>query len=38
MPIGLQIALKPFCEETVLKVAHAYEIHTSWKNERPLLE
>jgi len=38
MPIGLQIASKPFCEETVLKVAHAYEIHTSWKNERPLLE
>jgi len=38
MPIGLQIASKPFCEGTVLKVAHAYEIHTPWKNERPLLE
>jgi len=38
MPIGLQIASKPFYEETVLKVAHAYEVHTPWKNERPLLE
>jgi aspartyl-tRNA(Asn)/glutamyl-tRNA(Gln) amidotransferase subunit A len=38
MPIGLQIASKPFYEETVLKVAHAYEMHTPWKNKRPLLE
>ncbi len=38
MPIGLQIASKPFNEETVLKVAHAYEVHTPWKNRRPLLE
>ena len=38
MPIGLQIAGKPFGEATVLKVAHAYEVHTPWKNKRPLLE
>jgi len=38
MPIGLQIAAKPFGEETVLKVAHAYENSTSWKNRHPLLE
>lgn len=38
MPIGLQIAAKPFDEETVLKVAHAYEANTPWKSRRPLLE
>ncbi len=38
MPIGLQIAAKPFAEETVLKVGHAYEINTPWKNRHPLLE
>ena len=37
MPIGLQIAARPFGEEMVLKVAHAYEISTPWKNRRPLL-
>lgn len=37
MPIGLQIAAKPFAEETVLKVGHAYEINTPWKNRHPLL-
>jgi aspartyl-tRNA(Asn)/glutamyl-tRNA(Gln) amidotransferase subunit A len=38
MPIGLQIAAKPFAEETVLKVGHAYEVNTSWKSRHPLLE
>lgn len=38
MPIGLQIAAKPFAEETVLKVGHAYEINAPWKNRHPLLE
>ena len=38
MPIGLQIAAKPFAEETVLKVGHAYEINTPWKNRHPSLE
>jgi aspartyl-tRNA(Asn)/glutamyl-tRNA(Gln) amidotransferase subunit A len=37
MPIGLQIAARPFGEEMVLKVAHAYEISTPWKNRHPLL-
>jgi aspartyl-tRNA(Asn)/glutamyl-tRNA(Gln) amidotransferase subunit A len=35
MPIGLQIASKPFSEDTVLKVAHGYEAHTPWKDRRP---
>ena len=38
MPIGLQIASKPFSEDMVLKVAHVYEVHTPWKNRQPSLE
>jgi len=37
MPAGLQIAAKPFDEQTVLKVGHAYEIHTPWHIRRPIL-
>ena len=35
LPIGLQIGGRPFDEETVLKVAHAYEQHTPWHTMRP---
>jgi hypothetical protein len=28
----------PFGEGTVLKVAHAYEVHPPWKERRPVLE
>ena len=35
LPIGLQIGGRPFDEETVLKVAYAYEQHTPWHNMRP---
>ena len=35
LPIGLQIAGKPFDEETVLRVAHAYEQATEWHTRRP---
>jgi aspartyl-tRNA(Asn)/glutamyl-tRNA(Gln) amidotransferase subunit A len=38
LPIGLQVAAKPFAEETVLRVGHAYEINTPWKNRHPSLE
>jgi len=38
MPIGLQIASKPFSESMVLKVAHVYEVHTPWKKRQPSLE
>ena len=34
LPIGLQILGKPFGEETLLKVAHAYEQSTTWHKER----
>jgi aspartyl-tRNA(Asn)/glutamyl-tRNA(Gln) amidotransferase subunit A len=35
LPIGLQIIGKPFDEETLLRVAHAYEIHTDWREKKP---
>ncbi len=34
MPMGLQIVGRPFAEETVLRVAHAYEQATEWHNRR----
>jgi aspartyl-tRNA(Asn)/glutamyl-tRNA(Gln) amidotransferase subunit A len=37
LPIGLQIAGKPFAEVTVFKVAHAYEQQTPWLHQRPPL-
>jgi aspartyl-tRNA(Asn)/glutamyl-tRNA(Gln) amidotransferase subunit A len=37
LPIGLQIAGAPFAEETVLRVAAAYESATDWHLRRPLL-
>ena len=35
LPYGLQILGRPFQEETVLKVAHAYEQNTTWHTKRP---
>jgi aspartyl-tRNA(Asn)/glutamyl-tRNA(Gln) amidotransferase subunit A len=37
LPIGLQLLGKPFGEETLLKVADAYERGTAWHKERPPL-
>jgi aspartyl-tRNA(Asn)/glutamyl-tRNA(Gln) amidotransferase subunit A len=37
LPIGLQIAGRPFDESTVLTVAHAYESGHDWKNRWPKL-
>ena len=34
LPIGLQLLGKPFGEETLLKLAHAYEQSTLWHKER----
>lgn len=36
LPIGLQILGKPFDEDTLLRVAHNYELHTNWRERRPL--
>jgi len=37
LPIGLQMLGKPFGEETLLRIAHAYEQATGWHKERPSL-
>ena len=37
LPIGLQLLGKPFGEETIFKVAHAYEQSTNWHQEKPTL-
>jgi aspartyl-tRNA(Asn)/glutamyl-tRNA(Gln) amidotransferase subunit A len=37
LPIGLQLLGKPFGEETLLKIAQAYEQATPWHRERPPL-
>jgi aspartyl-tRNA(Asn)/glutamyl-tRNA(Gln) amidotransferase subunit A len=34
LPIGLQLLGKPFGEETLLKIAHAYEQNTPWHSEK----
>ena len=35
LPIGLQLLGKPFGEETILRLAHAYEQSTGWHKEKP---
>jgi aspartyl-tRNA(Asn)/glutamyl-tRNA(Gln) amidotransferase subunit A len=35
LPIGLQLLGQPFGEETILRVAYAYEQATPWHRERP---
>jgi aspartyl-tRNA(Asn)/glutamyl-tRNA(Gln) amidotransferase subunit A len=35
LPIGLQLAGRPFDEATVLRVGHAYEQATEWHARRP---
>jgi aspartyl-tRNA(Asn)/glutamyl-tRNA(Gln) amidotransferase subunit A len=37
LPIGMQIVGKPFDEETVLKVADAFQRETDWHKRRPTL-
>ena len=37
MPIGLQVAGRPYDEMTVLRVAHAYERSHDWAAQRPSL-
>jgi aspartyl-tRNA(Asn)/glutamyl-tRNA(Gln) amidotransferase subunit A len=35
LPIGLQLLGKPFGEETILRLGHAYEQSTPWHKEKP---
>ena len=37
LPVGMQIAGRPFDEATVLRVGDAYERATSWRSRRPSL-
>ncbi|MFN3739369.1 MAG: Asp-tRNA(Asn)/Glu-tRNA(Gln) amidotransferase subunit GatA [Thermodesulfovibrionales bacterium] len=38
LPIGLQIIGRPFDEETILQLAHAYEQATEWHKKKPDIE
>ena len=35
LPTGMQIIARPFAEETILKIAYAYEQATEWHKRRP---
>ena len=35
LPVGLQILAKPFAEETLFRVAYAYEQNTAWHKMKP---
>ena len=35
MPVSIQLAAKPFAEAMLLRVAHAFEMATSWRERRP---
>jgi aspartyl-tRNA(Asn)/glutamyl-tRNA(Gln) amidotransferase subunit A len=37
LPLSMQVVGRPFDDATVLRVAHAYEIATSWRAKRPQL-
>ena len=38
MPVSLQIASRPFAEQTVFRIAHAFEQATTWHKRHPALE
>ena len=35
LPTGMQIIGRPFSEETLLRIAYAYEQATDWHNKKP---
>jgi aspartyl-tRNA(Asn)/glutamyl-tRNA(Gln) amidotransferase subunit A len=37
LPIGLQLLGRPFGEETLFRIAHAYESGTLWQKEKPAI-
>jgi aspartyl-tRNA(Asn)/glutamyl-tRNA(Gln) amidotransferase subunit A len=37
LPLALQVAGRPFDDATVLRIAHAYEAATAWRDRRPVL-
>ncbi len=38
LPLSMQIVGRPFDDATVLRVAHAYEMATPWRSNRPQLD
>jgi aspartyl-tRNA(Asn)/glutamyl-tRNA(Gln) amidotransferase subunit A len=38
LPIGMQIIARPFAEETILKIAHAYQEATDWHKRKPAFD
>ncbi len=38
LPVGMQIIAKPFAEETVLRLAYAYEQATEWHKRKPAIK
>ena len=38
LPIGMQLAARPFDETEVFQVGHAYQLRTPWHTRRPRLE
>ncbi len=38
LPVGLQILGRSFDEETILRIAHAYEQATDWHTKKPVLK
>jgi len=37
LPVGMQIMAKPFAEDTLIRVAHAYEQATEWHKRLPVI-
>ena len=35
LPLAMQLAARPWDELTLLRVGHAYEIATTWRDRRP---
>jgi aspartyl-tRNA(Asn)/glutamyl-tRNA(Gln) amidotransferase subunit A len=35
LPLGIQLAAKPFQEQLLFRVGHAYEQATQWRQQRP---
>ncbi|WP_159995163.1 amidase [Roseomonas sp. 18066] len=38
LPLGMQIVGKPFSEAMLFRTAHAYEMATPWRSNRPVLQ